>query len=88
MRETAGRGANVAMRFDFIDPAQPRDGAKLGVAYSGEGPSPEAFENETTDLGRLRRLAIEAGGELALAEDVGTGLPQVELTFRFWPNQD
>jgi len=88
MRETAGRGGNVAIRFDFIDPDQPRDGAKLGITYSGAGPSSEVLSDETTDLGRLRQLAIRAGGELALAEDVVTGLPQIELTFPFWPNQE
>ena len=88
MSETAGQGANVALRFEFTDPDRPRDGVKLGVAYDGEGPSPEAFEDETSELGRLRQLAIEAGGELALRQDDVTGLPKIELAFPFWPNKD
>ncbi len=87
MRETAGQGANVVMRFDFINPDQPRDGGKLGIAYSGEGPPPEALEDETSELGRLRQLAIAAGGELALRQDNATGLPKIELAFPFWPNR-
>jgi hypothetical protein len=87
MRETAGQGANVAMHFDFINPDQPRDGGKLGIAYSGDGPSAEALEDETSELGRLRQLAIEAGGELALRQDDATGLPKIELAFPFWPNR-
>ncbi len=85
MRETAGQGANVAVRFDFINPDRPRDGAKLGVAYSGEGSRFKAFEDETSELGRLRLLAIKAGGELALRQDDVTGLPKIELAFPFWP---
>lgn len=87
MRGTAGQGANVAIRFDYIDQDKPPDGGKLGVVYSGEGPPPGAFEDETSELGRLRQLAIEAGGELALRQDEITGLPKIELAFPFWPNK-
>ncbi len=88
MRETAGRGADVKIHFDFIDNDHPGNGVKLGVAYDGEGPSPEAFEDETTDLARLRRQAVEAGGSLALTQYDEDSTPRIELTFPFWPSQD
>lgn len=87
MRETAGRGANVAMRFDFIDPDRPGYGARLGIAYSGEGPSPRTFQDRASELGRLHQLAIKLGGELALRQDDVTGLPKIELDFPFWPKK-